>query len=51
MRLNDFSDKRIEELKSMNCEIFCFKNTNPHDKRLSSIGFIKRQLKEKPHRN
>ena len=42
MRLNDFTDKDIEDLKSLNYEVVYLKNTNHHDKRLSSIGFINR---------
>ena len=42
IRLNDFTDKDIEDLKSLNCEVVYLKNTNHHDKRLSSIGFINR---------
>ena len=42
MRLKDFTDKDIEDLKSLNYEVVYLKNTNHHDKRLSSIGFINR---------
>ena len=42
IRLNDFSDKDIEVLKSSNYEVVYLKSTNHHDKRLSSIGFINR---------
>ena len=42
MRLNDFTDKDIEVFKSLNYEVVYLKNTNHHDKRLSSIGFINR---------
>ena len=42
IRLNDFTDKDIEDLKSLNYEVVYLKNTNHHDKRLSSIGFINR---------
>ena len=42
IRLNDFSDKDIEVFKSLNYEVVYLKNTNHHDKRLSSIGFINR---------
>ena len=51
IRLNDFCDKQIEEIKNLDYEVYYFKNCNPHDKRRSSIGFIKRELKERPHRN
>ena len=42
IRLNDFTDEDIEVLKSLNNEVVYLKNTNHHDKRLSSIGFINR---------
>ena len=42
IRLNDFTDKDIEVFKSLNYEVVYLKNTNHHDKRLSSIGFIYR---------
>ena len=42
IRLNDFTDKDIEVFKSLNYEVVYLKNTNHHDKRLSSIGFINR---------
>ena len=45
IRLNDFTDKDIEDLKSLDWEVYYLKNTNHHDKRLSSIGFINRNLK------
>ena len=48
MRLNDFTDEYIEDLKSFGWEVYYLKNTNHHDKRLSSIGFINRRLKPSP---
>ena len=42
IRLNDFTDEDIEVLESSNHEVVYLKNTNHHDKRLSSIGFINR---------
>ena len=49
MRLNDFTDKDIEDLRSEDYEVYYLKNTNHHDKRLSSIGFINRSLKPSPN--
>ena len=51
IRLNDFTDKDIEDLRSEDYEVYYLKNTNHHDRRLSSIGFINRRLKPCPHNN
>ena len=48
IRLNDFTDKDIEDLKSLGWEVYYLKNTNHHDKRLSSIGIINRRLRPSP---
>ena len=42
IRLNDFTDEEIEVFESLNYEVVYLKSTNHHDKRLSSIGYIKR---------
>ena len=42
IRLNDFTDEEIEVFEILNYEVVYLKSTNHHDKRLSSIGYIKR---------
>ena len=49
LRLNDFSENQIKEMEDLGYNFYYLKNTNPHDKRLSTIGFIKKSL-EKPKR-
>ena len=51
IRLNDFTDKQIEKMRSLDYEVYYFKNTNPHDKRLSTIGTINRRVQGSSRNN
>ena len=42
VRLNGFSDDYIEVLKNVGFEVCYLKNTNHHDRKLATIGFINR---------
>ena len=45
IRLNEFSDEYIEGLKAAGWEVYYLKNTNHHDRKRSTIGFINRRVK------
>ena len=45
IRLNGFSDEYIEGLKGAGFEVYYLKNTNHHDRRQATIGFINRRVK------
>ena len=50
LRLNRYSKEHLEKLREANAEIFYLKNTNPHDKILSTIGFVNRLTTERRKR-
>ena len=51
LRLNDFSEEQIKEMRDLGYNFYYLKNTNPRDKRLSTIGFIKKTLERPKRRN
>ena len=48
VRLNGFSDEYIEGLRNVGFEVYYLKNTNPHDRKHSTVGFINRIVKPIP---
>ena len=48
IRLNGFSDEYIEGLKNAGFGVYYLKNTNPHDRKHSTVGFINRRVKPAP---
>ena len=48
IRLNGFSDEYIEGLRNERFEVYFLKNTNPHDRKHSTVGFINRIVKPLP---
>ena len=48
VRLNAFSDEYIESLRNAEWEVYYLKNTNLHDRKHSTVGFINRRIKSAP---
>ena len=51
IRLNGFSDECIEGLKESGFDVYYLKNTNHHDGKKATIGFINRVAKPAPKNN
>ena len=48
IRLNGFSDEYVEGMKGSGFEVYYLKNTNHHDRKHSTVGFINRIVKPIP---
>ena len=48
IRLNGFSNEYIEVLKESGFDVYYLKNTNHHDGKHSTVGFINRVAKPAP---
>ena len=51
LRLNKFTEEDLESIRNANAEIFYLKNTNPHDKLSTIMGYINRLATEVKQRN